>query len=82
MSGFICIECGQLFDNPKHYVERHGLDIGSFEEWDGCPCCGGNYAEAYQCDECREWIRGTYVKTTGGQRICEKCYIVMEIGDE
>lgn len=82
MSKFICIDCECLFTNPKHYVESHGLDTPPYEEYDGCPRCGGAYTEAYQCDECERWITGEYIKTTSGQRICENCYNVMEIGDE
>ena len=79
---YICLDCNKIFTNPRHYVESHGLDTPPYEEYDGCPRCGGTYTEAYQCDECGYWITGEYIKTTSGQRICENCYNPMEIGDE
>ena len=76
------MECGRIFDEPRCYVETHGLDTPPYEVYYGCPKCAGSYAEAYKCDECNKWIDGSYIKTTLGQRICENCYSIMEIGDE
>ena len=28
----ICVECEQVFDQPRHIVERHGLDAPPYEE--------------------------------------------------
>lgn len=78
----VCFDCSRTFEKEKHYREQHGLDIGPFEEWDGCPYCSGAYAEAYECDECGEWITSEYIKTASGRRICERCYDVMDLGDE
>ena len=79
---FVCLDCGKIFDVTKHYVETHGLDHPRYEEWDGCPLCGGAYAATYKCDECDCWITGEYIKTTSSQRICEHCYNTYDLGDE
>ena len=78
----VCLDCCRTFEEEKHYVERHGFNVGPFEEWDGCPYCGGAYTEAYECDCCGEWITGDYAKTKGGERFCENCYTPMTLGDE
>lgn len=79
---FICLDCGCIFSETRHYVETHGLDSPPYEEYDGCPKCGGAYAETYECNECGRWITGEYIKLRGGERICERCYITYEIGEE
>ena len=78
----ICIECGHLFERPTYWEERHGLNYGPFEEWSGCPRCGGGYTEAHKCDYCDEYIDGTYIKLKNGERICENCYNTYELGEE
>ena len=78
---WICTDCGHIFEEPDHWEERHGFDYGPFEKFSGCPECGEPYVEAHKCDECDEWIRGEYIKTTSGKRICEHCYNTMEVGD-
>ena len=40
-----CTECGLKFDTPKIYTETHGLDFPPYEEYSGCPYCGGYYEE-------------------------------------
>ena len=82
MSKFVCIDCGAIFEEPQHWEDRHGFDYGPFEEWSGCPYCGGAYAEAHECDCCGEWITGGYIKTEDEKRYCGKCYATMELGDE
>lgn len=78
----ICTECYNIFPEPRHYVETHGLERPPYEEWFGCPECGGSYAKAHRCGECGEWITGEYVKLKSGERFCETCYILYEIGEE
>lgn len=78
----VCLDCNRIFVNPRHYIESHNLDTPPYEEWDGCPSCGGAYTEAHKCDECDKWITSEYIKTDSGQRICENCYNTMELGDE
>ena len=79
---FVCLDCGRIFESPRHYVDSHGLDAGPFEEWYGCPSCGGAYTEAYECDGCGKWITGEYIKTKNDERFCENCYTQMMLGDE
>lgn len=78
---FICLDCGCVFDEPKHWIETHGLDSPPYEEWDGCPSCGGAYAETYKCDGCNDWLCGTYVEVENGNKYCENCYEIREIGE-
>jgi len=49
---YICLDCGYIFTQPQHIVERHGLDTPPFEEYTGCPKCGGAYDYAYMCKYC------------------------------
>lgn len=79
---WICLECREVFEEPQRWEERHGFTYGPFEKWSGCPYCGEAYVEAYRCDCCDEWITGSYIKTDSGLRICENCYIDLEVGDE
>lgn len=79
---FICKECGNVFEEPIRWEERHGLDTPPFEQHIGCPYCQGAYVEAYRCDCCDYWIDGTYIKTSDGKRFCEECCVKMELGDE
>ena len=78
---YVCLDCGRAFEDPKHYVETHGLNSSPYEEWDGCPKCGGNYVEAILCYECGEWITGEYVELKNGDVIGECCYEIKDIGD-
>ena len=79
---FICTDCFEIFEHPKQYTETHGLYAPPYEVWMGCPCCGGPYTRAHKCDECGEWITGEYVKLKSGERFCEGCYTLYEIGEE
>lgn len=78
---YICRACGNVFENPKEYIESHGLDTPPYERWKGCPVCGGNYAYARQCDGCGDYISYDYIKI-GDQRYCQDCYEFLEPGDE
>ena len=82
MKMFVCLDCGNIFAEPKHYVDKHGFDIPPFEERDGCPYCGGAYAEAHQCDCCGKWIDDDYIKIKTGERFCCNCFTGMELGEE
>lgn len=78
---YVCIECGNLFENPIEWVETHGLDTPPYEHWSGSPCCRSNYTEAFRCNECDDWITGDYIRV-GDKRYCDSCYSHMELGDE
>ena len=79
---WVCTNCGHIFDEPRHWEERHGLSDGPFESFSGCPKCGEPYTEAKQCDCCGEFITSTYVKTYDDKRYCDNCYMVMDLGDK
>ena len=79
---FICYDCSIVFDEPKHCIEKHGLDTPPYEYYSGCPSCGGAFTVAYECHCCKEWITGYYIKLKSGERICDACYVQMDIGDE
>ena len=78
---FVCIDCGKVFESPGRWQETHGLDTPPYEEWTGCPRCGGSYTTAYRCEECGKWITDTYVKIDD-TRYCSHCYQVTDLGDE
>lgn len=79
---YVCIDCGETFEDAKRYIEKHNLDSPPYEEYWGCPYCGGSFTKAHKCEECGEWICGDYIKTTSGHRICENCYNTYELGEE
>ncbi len=70
---FICLNCGEIFEEPKHYVEKHGFEYGPFEEYDGCPVCGDSYEEAYECSNCNSYICETNAVIMDGREVCEAC---------
>ena len=79
---YICLECCKFFERPRLYVDTHGLDTPPYEEHYGCVYCGGAYTEAHKCDGCGNYIIGDYVKLQSGERFCENCYYIMELGEE
>ena len=79
---WVCLDCQHIFEEGKHYVEEHGLDAPPYEEFDGCPECGGAYVEAKKCDCCGEYITGDYIKTKNDERLCDHCFTQMTLGDE
>jgi hypothetical protein len=78
---YVCLECHTVFEDPKSWVETHGLDCGPYEQWSGCPHCGSAYTEAHRCSCCTEWIDGDYIKINDN-RYCENCYDKYELGEE
>lgn len=79
---FVCVECGHVFLNPKRYIERHGLDTPPYEQFTGCPKCGGAYVPAQRCEYCGHEITGEYVKTADGNVYCEECFSLRDISDD
>lgn len=77
----VCLDCGCLFEEGKHYTETHGLDSPPYEEWNGCPSCGGTYEETFECDVCGEYITSEYAEVKDHQKICEACYQIKCIGE-
>ena len=78
---WVCVECGELFEEPEHYVEKHNLDSPPYEEWDGCPECAGTFVEAFRCDCCDEFITGDYFEIENGKKYCQECCRSYELKD-
>lgn len=78
---YVCLECGCVFQSPKHYTEKHGLDTPPYEHYTGCPGCGSAYVPAIFCDCCGDAITGDYAKTKDGNCYCEECYTVLDVAD-
>ena len=78
---FICLKCNRLFEEPKRYVETHGLDTPPYEEYYGCRYCGSTYADAYECECCGRYIDSNYIKIND-LRYCQDCYVEYELGEE
>lgn len=76
---YICRDCGTIFEEPKHYSETHGLDNPPYEEYSGCPECGGDYNETYMCSECGQYIFGDFVELKNGECYCSDCYMTDNI---
>ena len=77
---YICLECGEVFEEPKRYTENCGYGASNDPydyHYSGCPVCGGNYDEAIECDMCGEWCsreKAEYINVDGDEMLCcEKC---------
>lgn len=77
---YICLDCDELFEEPKRYVETHGLDYPPYETWKGCPYCGGVYEDAQECSRCGNWITGDCVYVDG-LVVCDNCYEEEDVED-
>ena len=79
---YICLDCGNIFENPRKYVEKHGLDSPPYEELVGCPLCSGAYAETFKCDGCGKWIDGEFVEILPSHEVyCDGCFDLKDIED-
>jgi DNA-directed RNA polymerase subunit RPC12/RpoP len=80
---YTCLDCGKTFDDPKRWEERHGLDSPPYEDFSGCPYCGGAYTRTILCDACGEPIVGDYVKIqTTGDCYCDECFMMKSLGED
>lgn len=69
---YICLDCGYVFDDGEERVwrEKHGLETPPYEEFRGCPVCGGAYEETTQrCKDCDEFVLSENLY----EGRCEKC---------
>ena len=81
LNKYICLDCLTIFDEPKRYIERHGLDTPPYEEFSGCPVCGGSYVPAIYCDSCGEAITGDYARVEAeGKCYCDACFLLKSLG--
>ena len=80
---YTCLDCGKTFDDPKRWEERHGLDSPPYEDFSGCPYCGGAYTRTILCDACGEPIVCDYVKIqTTGDCYCDECFMMKSLGED
>ena len=79
---YLCVNCGELFEEPVQYVETHGFSSPPYETFYGCPSCCEPFVETVRCDECGEWVTGEYIKLNNGYIICSNCYTLRDIVDE
>lgn len=76
---YICLECGNVFEEPTRWEEKHGLEHGPYEPWSGCPACLGGYADAVLCNSCNEYFPdGAGHHTSEHGTLCEACYNELE----
>jgi hypothetical protein len=74
---FICLDCGEIFEEPGTFSQRHPYGEGyATETLACCPYCGSSFAEAEQCTVCGEWFE-KYDITDG---LCDEC--VKELEEE
>lgn len=78
---FICLDCGKIFDEPRYWKETHGLDHGPYENFSGCPNCGGAYTDAY-CHYCGEPIDIDGYEEFNGEIYCGYCLEIIDSEDE
>ena len=79
---YICLDCCETFEEPKRYTETHGLDSPPYEEWNGCPYCGGSYSTTYKGDGCGKWIDGEFVEILPSHEVyCDRCFELKDIED-
>ena len=79
---YLCLDCENIFDTPKDFIETHGLDSPPYETWTGCPICGGAYVKTMPCNECGQWVIGDYIKLGDDTVICDNCYEPRNILDD
>ena len=56
-----CTDCGQRFEKPAYYYEKHGLDTPPYEKIAVCPTCKGSHfheARAIYCRFCGARLHG------------------------
>lgn len=63
-----CLNCGEEFETPGVVKERMPDYWGSpaYQDFEVCPCCGGDFEKMYKCDFCGEW-------TVNADWICDDC---------
>ena len=77
---YVCLECGEIFDEPDTWSEYHPYGEGYAEElWSGCPSCNGAYVEAFKCDCCDEWINDDYFEVED-KKYCKDCCQLVKLG--
>lgn len=71
---YICRDCNYVFNTPKRYKERHGLESPPYETMQCCPKCGGSYTAALECDRCGNYFAADEMHSLLGDYLCEECF--------
>ena len=79
---YICLDCLKVFEEPKSYIETHGLDSLPYEIWVECPFCGGDYTDAVECSQCEKYIPIENIELLDEDFVCEDCFNRKSIGDD
>lgn len=66
---YICLKCGEVFDEPDIEKEYPVPEFPEYEEWTVCPWCGGDYEEAVKCLICDEWHKESECE----DGVCKEC---------
>lgn len=66
-----CLDCGEVFDEPKKWKEYRGEFWGTpaYEEMVGCPHCEGDFGEMVICEICGE----EHLDDELNFGVCDKC---------
>lgn len=80
---FICLECGETFEEPKLYSEDltpgGAFEGGSFiHQYYACPYCEGAYRYAVKCNACGKYIDNEKLEFVDHQYLCDECYEQLE----
>ena len=68
-----CLDCKEVFEEPKEYSEDRTPYGGSgeiIEHYTACPYCGGAYKEAFVCEKCGEYFTKDELNYDG---LCDDC---------
>lgn len=83
MPDWICSECHKTFEEPRVYIERHGLGRfeGPGERWQVCPYCDSPdiTTEVVSCAYCGMLISEDYARLNDEmQWVCPECFKLLE----
>lgn len=75
----ICVECSNTFDRPRLYKDKICGEPLPFDEWYGCPYCGGEFTTLHTCSLCNESITEDCILLKTGEYICSNCFETVSI---
>lgn len=70
----ICLNCSSRFDHPRLYHETSPGEDLPFNEFEGCPYCGGEFTEVHECSLCFDPILEDHIRLADGKYVCPNCY--------
>jgi hypothetical protein len=54
---YICLDCGEIFEEPETWEESYPYGEGyAYQTFSCCPHCEGSYEEAEVCKDCGEYF--------------------------